>query len=156
MDTGEKRSIKIGFPFNLYFKQLFLADTYARFINPFRFWRKYQINHLETCRELDIVQNLERCRKLDYRFAKPTKIELEQDYKEILTNSIFQQAELNTIYIFIPSIKLKYRGVSYYSRNILNININIVEVDPNRLKLNSLKCTNDSNNASTSKKSGNN
>ena len=58
MNTGEKRATKIIFPFGLYLKQLFLADTYTICINPFRFWHKYKINYLETCFELDTVQYL--------------------------------------------------------------------------------------------------
>jgi hypothetical protein len=61
MTTQDRKPIKISFPIGLYFEQLFSADTYVRFINPFGFWRRYRINHLETCHELDPVQYFERC-----------------------------------------------------------------------------------------------
>ncbi|MDJ0569853.1 MAG: hypothetical protein QNJ53_12500 [Pleurocapsa sp. MO_192.B19] len=66
MTTTEKRPTKISFPFGLYLRQLFSADTYVRFINPFSFWRRYRINHLETCGELDTVEYLERCHQIKW------------------------------------------------------------------------------------------
>lgn len=143
----EKYPIKIGFPFSLYLKQLFSTDAYVRHINPFSFWHRYKIDRLETCYELNTVQYLERCHQLDWQLAVPTKIGSDRYIDP--GNSLIQQAKLNTIYVSQPLIELKYRGVSYYTRDILSININVV-------KSNSLKCTDNSNNISTSKKSSSN
>ena len=70
MTIKETGPTKISFPFSLYFKQLFAADPYVRYINPFSFWHRYKINHLETCRELDTVEYLERCLQLQWRSPK--------------------------------------------------------------------------------------
>ncbi|MEM7759210.1 MAG: hypothetical protein AAF298_13955 [Cyanobacteria bacterium P01_A01_bin.40] len=116
MSTGEKRQIKIGFPFNLYLKQLFSTDSYVRDINPFSFWRRYRINHLETCHELNTVQYLERCFQLDWRSVKPTKNSLALKKIDTSGNNLIKQERLKKVYISRPQIELKYRGVSYYRR----------------------------------------
>ena len=156
MNTGDKQAAKIGFPFGLYLKQLFSADTYVRYINPFSFWRRYRINYLETCYELNTVQHLEHCYQLDCRVTKHTKIALDRKYTDTPTDSLIRQAELNTIYISKPLIKLKYRGVSYYTRDILNIDIKAVKIDPSTAKIDSLKCADNSDNISTPEKFGSN
>lgn len=156
MNTGEKRAVKIGFPFGLYLKQLFSADTYVRYINPFSFWHRYKIDHLKTCHELDTVKYLENCRQLDCQVVKHTNIGSDIDYAEASMDSLLRQTQSNTIYISQPRIKLKYRGVSYYTRNILDVDIHVVEIDPSIVKLNSLRCTNNLNSPSTSEKSGSN
>ena len=156
MNAGEKRAIKIGFPFGLYLKQLFSTDTYVRYINPFSFWRRYKIDYLKTCHELDTVQYLENCLQLDYQVRKQTNIDLGIDYTDVSMNSLLRQAQLNTIYISQPLIKLKYRGVSYCIRDISNVEIHIVEIDPNIVKSNSLKCTDNFDSPSTSEKSSSN
>ena len=149
MNTEKKRLTKISFPFSLYLKQLFAADTYVRFINPFNFWQRYRINHLERCRELDIVQYFESCRKLSFQGVKYTEIGLNRDCTDTSANSSSKQTELNTIYIRQPLIELKYRGVSYYIKDTLNTNINAVKIDPSAVKSNSLRSTDNSNNANT-------
>lgn len=156
MNTEEKRLIKMGFPFDLYLKQLFSADSYVRYINPFNFWHRYKINHLETCRDLNPVQHFERCHQLDWQPAKPTKIWLVRDNQDTLTNSLIQQAELNTIHVSQPVIKLKYRGVSYCITDVLSMNIQLVTIEPIVVKINSLTDIANSNNVSTSKKSSSN
>ena len=156
MCTGRKRLTKISFPFSLYSKQLFSTDPYVKFINPFSFWRRYRINHLETCRELDTVQYLESCRKLDSQVAKLTKIGLYRDYTDTSENSLFKQAESNTIYISQPRIKLKYRGITYYTKDTLNTDINVTKIDLGVVTSNSLRCLDNSDNVSTSKKSDSN
>ena len=153
MCTGRKRLIKISFPFSLYSKQLFSTDPYVKFINPFSFWRRYRINHLETCRELDTVQYLESCRKLDSQVAKLTKIGLDRDYTDTSENSLFKQAESNTIYISQPRIKLKYRGVTYYTKDTLNTDINVTKIDLGVVSSDSFRCPNNSNNANAPEKS---
>ena len=130
MNTGEKRAIKIGFPFSLYFKQLFSADTYARYINPFSFWHRYKIDHLKACHELDTVKYLENCRQLDYQAIKHTNVSSDIDYTNASMDSLVRQARSNTIYISQPRIELKYRGVSYFIRDISNIDVHVVKIDP--------------------------
>ena len=149
MNTGEKRAIKIGFPFGLYLKQLFSADTYVRYVNPFSFWHRYKIDRLKACYEMDTVEYLENCRRLDYQVVKHTNIGSDIDYTDASMDSLLRQTQLNTIYISQPLIKLKYRGVSYYTKNIPNIYIHVVGIDPSIVKSNSLKCTNNLNNPST-------
>ena len=104
MNAGARQQIKIGFPFRCYLKQLFSADTYVRYVNPFNFWHKYKINHLETCGEINTIQHLESCYQLDYRVAKHRKITLKRDYGDISRDSLAEQAKLNTIYISQPRI----------------------------------------------------
>jgi hypothetical protein len=156
MNTGEKRATKIAFPFSIYLKQLFSVDTYVRYINPFSFWRRYKIKHLETCRDLNIVQHLERCHQLNCHPEKLSKILLDREHKNTSTNSLIQQAESNLIYVFLPRIKLKYRGVSYYTKNILSMNIKLVKLESTIVKKNSLRHTENSNNINTSEKFGSN
>jgi|GEM_PF-3031657 len=156
MNTGERRAIKIGFPFGLYLRQLFSADTYVRYINPFSFWHRYKINHLETCHELDTVEYLENCRRLNCQVVKHTNIGSDIDYADTSMDSLLRQTRSNTIYISQPVIKLKYRGVSYYAKDISDVDIRVVAIDPSIVKSNSLRCTNSLNNPSTPKKSGSN
>ena len=156
MNTGEKRAIKIGFPFGLYLKQLFSANAYVRYINPISFWRRCRIDHLKTCYELDTVKYLEKCRQLDCQVVKQTNIGLDIDYTDVSMGSLLRQAQLNTICISQPQIELKYRGVSYFIRNISYIDVHVVKIDPRIVRPNSLKYTNNSNNPSTSEKSSSN
>lgn len=67
MNSPKKRTIKIKFPWSLYFQQLFSADIYVKFINPLSFWRKYRIEHLENCRAINIVQSLECCLQMEWQ-----------------------------------------------------------------------------------------
>ena len=152
MNTEEKRAVKIGFPFGLYFKQLFSANTYARYINPFSFWRRYRIDHLKTCHALNTVRHLENCFQLDSQVVKQTNIGSELDYESAAMNSLFQQARSNTIHISRPRIELKYRGVSYYTRDILNVYIHVVEIDPSTVSSNSFRSPNNSYDANASEK----
>ena len=152
MNTEEKRAVKIGFPFGLYFKQLFSADTYVRYVNPFSFWHRYKIDHLKACHELNTVKHLENCRQLDCQAIKHTNIGSDIDYTYASMDSLARQARSNTIYISQPRIELKYRGVSYFIRDISNIDVDVVEIDPRVVRSNSLKCTDNSNSPSTSEK----
>lgn len=152
----EKRTTKMSFPFGLYLKQLFSADTYVKYINPFSFWHRYKIDRLEACRELDTVKYLENCRQLDCQVIKHANTGLDKDYTDVSVNSLSKQTELNTIYISQPWIELKYRGVSYYTRDTSNINIHVVEIDPSTVKSNSFGYVVRSNNSSTPRKFGSN
>ena len=156
MNTGEKRLVKISFPWNLYFKQLFSADTYVKFINPFSFWRRYRINHLETCKELNTVERLEDCYRLKRQLPKLTNAKQSRNYTDSLNNTLLEQTELNTIYISQPKIWLKYRGVSYYIRDVQRINLQSIALDPNLVKLNSVEQSPSPDLPTTSETSGSN
>ena len=118
MNTGEKLPTKIRFPFSLYLQQLFSTDVYVRFINPVKFWRKYKINHLETCCELDTVRHLELCLQLDWQYPRLLNFNRNTDYINISTHALVKQAESNTIIISQPTVQLKHRGVIYHMPDI--------------------------------------
>ena len=71
MTIREKQRPKVNFPVIKYFQQLFASESYVKFINPFRFWRRYRINHLEACFSINLVQYLERCYQLEYLPVQP-------------------------------------------------------------------------------------
>lgn len=71
MTIREKQQLKVNFPLIQYFQQLFASESSVRFINPFQFWRRYRINHLEACWSLNLVQYLERCHQLEYSPVPP-------------------------------------------------------------------------------------
>lgn len=132
MDAKEARQIKVNFPFSLYFKQLFAQDTYVRYINPFSFWRRHRIEHLEACCALNTVQYLENCYHLERRSSKSIDYRNNQSLKEIPSYGQVpaQQISLHKIIVVIPRVELKYRGVAYGAKETLNININNVEFVP--------------------------
>ena len=122
--NGQRPSIKINFPWNLYFEQLFAADTYVRFINPFNFWHKYRIEHLETCGELDPVKDLER----SYRLERQRKILNRQKQRSskgtgLDLSHLREQTTSKTIFVIQPDVKLKYRGVEYHRCKIAGMRI---------------------------------
>lgn len=133
MTIKEEQRIKVNFPLSKYFQQLFSPDIYVKFINPFSFWRRYRINHLETCWAIDIVQRLERCRQLD---SLPTRLPL--DYASIKASGKigtyrsvpWEKTARNTILINQPSFELKYRGITYRTNNIRAINTNKAKIKP--------------------------
>ncbi len=189
MKTKEKQKIKIGFPFKLYFKQLFCPDLYVRLINPFRFWHRYKLDRLEACWDFNIIQYLERCKKfklqsdkqkkraqLDWRASPDRSCEnlqgkdIQPQQGDSLKSSVCQENRLETnsialltqidgerelskenisqqtILISRPTIKLKYRGVSY-TKHIVAVNLKTINVKP------SLATANNSNKLSTFDKS---
>ncbi len=126
MKTQEQRKIKINFPLGRYFQQLFASDIYVKFINPFSFWRRYRINHLEACWEINIVQYLERCHQIEwqpvrsYQDDKPSKnLSKTGKYRGVS----WQKTPQNTVLIFQPIFDLKYRGVTYLTSGIVAVNI---------------------------------
>lgn len=155
MAIKKKHPTKISFPFGLYFKQLFSTDTYVRLINPFSFWHKYRNNYLETCCQLDTVEYLERCHQIEWRRAKLLP---HQETKNTQSNlsCFLEQIEPNTIFIVQPSIKLKYRGVTYQTKEILGININHVKIDSNLANVNSDEQPLNADNINTPETSGSN
>ncbi len=141
MATEEKQLIKIRFPFNLYFRQLFSADTYVKFINPFSFWRRYRINHLETCQNINTVEHIKRCHQIEWQPEKKSDYKIANDFNKSSTSAClpFEQITPNTILVFQPSIKLKYRGVTYQTNKILGININNVNIEIQQVKVKSIE-----------------
>lgn len=159
MKTKEKQKIKIGFPFKLYFKQLFCPDLYVRLINPFRFWHRYKLDRLEACWDFNTIQHLERCKKLKLQPDKQQKCarslenlqkrDIKPQQEDSLKSSLCQENRLDpnsialltqidgdrelsrenisqqTILITRPSIKLKYRGVSY-TKHIVAVNLKTI------------------------------
>ena len=129
--------IKFGFPWNLYFRQLFATDAYVRFINPFNFWRRYKIEHLETCSELDLVEHLERCyqkkcpqTKSDVFGTAIANRQIDLDYKNY-RNDIQKPRLSKTFFIVQSSENLKYRGVEYQKPKIVGIYFNCIASDSN-------------------------
>lgn len=131
MTIKEEHQIKVNFPLSKYLQQLFSSDVYVRFINPFSFWRRYRIERLETCWEIDTVKNLERCRQVKWQPGRSrhhqTSIKTEiGSYRGVP----WEKTPQNTILISQSSMKLKYRGVTYLSSNIVAINANKVKTKP--------------------------
>ena len=160
MKIKEAKKSKIRFPVGLYFQQLVFRDTYVKFINPFSFWHKYKINHLETSWEFDIVQHLEHCHQTEWQ-----SIHSQQDLESLRENSLrtgiyrgipWEKKPQNTILISQPSIELKYRGVTYRTPGIVAIDANKVALEPGLVNLNnSTKITSESNNSNIPKTSSN-
>jgi hypothetical protein len=116
--------IKLNFPFGLYFQQLFCSDIYVKFVNPFSFWRKYRIAHLETCWELNVVRYLEGCYQLEWQPATP----------QFPPTDTYQ----NVILISQPRLELKYRGVTYSISGLSAIKISQVKTHPSQMILDQL------------------
>lgn len=160
MKPKEKQKIKISFPLGLYFQQLFCPKTYVKLIDPFSFWRRYRINHLEACWDFNMVRYLERCRQIEWQ---PTR--QQQNNKSVKKcNEIggtniglpWEKTPQNTILISQPSMKLKYRGVTYLTNPIVAVNTNQVKPQPSQITLDSSKkITTSSNNGDISKTSSN-
>ncbi len=155
MTIREEKKIKVNFPISQYFQQLFDPDLYVKFINPFNFWRRYRINHLENCWAINIVQYLERCRQIEWqpgrsrsdllRSPRSASASLRsqrdtepiKNFTEIGTyRSVpWEKTPKNTIFISQPSMKLKYRGVTYRTSNIVAVNTNKIEIKPGLVTL---------------------
>ncbi|MDJ0651016.1 MAG: hypothetical protein QNJ60_20170 [Xenococcaceae cyanobacterium MO_188.B19] len=126
-ETRVTQNPKVNFPFLLYFKQLFAANAniYVKLINPFSFWRRYRIEHLEKCRDFDIIQHLENCYQLELVSKKFPNCQ------SVTKQNIFEpELSQNKILISQPNLQLKYRGVAYHTNRI-------VAVDANQIILNS-------------------
>ena len=119
----------------LYFKQLFYRNIYVRYINPFSFWRRYRINHLETCCQQDRVQYLERCYQLK-RSPEPVSQRKEVNCESEIS---FKQSSLNTTLIVRPITKLKYRSIIYQTRKFIVISVNYDPFDTNSSNLDNCK-----------------
>lgn len=138
MKTQEEQQIKLRFPFSLYFQQLFCPDAYVKFINPFGFWRRYRIKHLETCWDINIVRYLEQCHQIEWQLVrshldnKPNKNPIQTG---IYRGLPWKKTPQNTILISQPSFELKYRGVTYITSGIVAVNNNKVETKTSQVTL---------------------
>ncbi len=120
--NSPKKTIKIKFPWCLYFQQLFSADVYVKFINPLSFWRRYQIDHLENCRAINIVQRLECCLQIEWQPTQLNKPPLANRSKSrSYQGVIWEKKAQNMILMTQPSLKLQYRGVTYFTDNMISI-----------------------------------
>lgn len=156
MNREEKQPIKISFPLALYFQQLFAANTYVRYINPFSFWRKYKIDHLEICRQLNTVEYLEHCYRLKSRSPRLPNANKYSEYIDSWVFIPYRQTDSNTLYISQPIVLLKYRGVTYCIKDIYNVKIDCIRIDAPTIKLNSYEQPSTPEQPNTSHKSDDN
>ena len=123
MKTKTEQKIKLSFPLYLYLQQLFTPNLYVKFINPFSFWYQYRINHLETCWEFNTVLYLETCLKIDGQIKKNQHNQSLNNLNVvgIYRGLLWEKNSKNTLLIAQPSLKLKYRGVTYHINQIAGI-----------------------------------
>lgn len=138
MATRPSKPTTISFPWRLYWQQLFSPNTYVKFINPFNFWRRYKIDHLETCRERDIIEHLERCYHKQARLPKSSHTikDSESAENDSLGHLSCQQPPPQILLIVRPKIKLKYRGVAYDLQEVIGIQIAQTALDSQLVKNN--------------------
>ena len=123
MTIQEKQQFTVNFPVLKYFQQLFASDSYVKFINPFRFWRRYRINHLEACWSINLVQYLERCHQLEW---SPVQLQENPDFMNNLSQIPiylglpWEKTSQNTLLITQTPFELKYRDVTYLTDEITN------------------------------------
>ena len=124
-------TIKFSFPWGLYFQQLFAADTYVRFINPFNFWRRYRIEHLEKCSGLDLIEHLERCyqKKCPQTKIKNCRIQANRTVYPVKLNS--PESICKQLFIVQSSENLKYCGVEYQKPKIVGIYFDRIALNSN-------------------------
>ena len=67
MKIREEQKSRVNFPLRQYLQQLWGSERQVRCINPFSFWRRARINHLEACWAINIVQQLERCYQIEWQ-----------------------------------------------------------------------------------------
>ncbi len=158
MKAKEEQKIKISFPISQYFQQLFGPDFYVKFINPFSFWRRYRIDHLESCWEIDIVRYLERCYQIEEPATKSQPDNRPKNFTETgkYRGLPWEKTPQNMILISQPSFELKYRGVTYRTSSIVAIDADKIEIKPDLLILDSSKkLATSSNNSNISQTSSN-
>lgn len=122
--------IKISFPWILYFKQLFAVNTYVRFINPFNFWHRHKIKHLEKCSELDLIEHLERCyqKKCPQAKTRNCKVETKQKIYLAKLNSP-EPIPCRQLFVVWSRENLKYRGIEYSKPKIIGIYFDRIALD---------------------------
>ncbi|WP_036477864.1 DUF4278 domain-containing protein [Myxosarcina sp. GI1] len=120
----------ISFPFKLYWRQLFSSHQYVKFIDPFSFWHRYKIDHLETCWELNPVLFLERCYRLDCQPKRQVTVPTSNFTTRGMYRGVpWEKTPQNTVLISQPSWQLKYRGVTYHVNGIFKLNTNKITSD---------------------------
>ena len=132
MATRPSKPTTISFPWRLYWQQLFSPNVYVKFISPFNFWRRYKIDHLETCRERDIIGHLQRCYHQQARMPKSSHTAKDSQIAEndSLGHLSPVQPSPQILLIVRPKIKLKYRGVAYDLKEVMGIQIAKASVAP--------------------------
>lgn len=93
-------AIKFSFPLGSYFRQLFAADTYVRFINPLEFWRRHQIKHLNNCSKLDSVEHLKRCYRKQHNLQKFVEHRIDYSDKVVIANNNFRITLYNALFCY--------------------------------------------------------
>lgn len=123
---------KFSFPWGLYFRQLFAANTYVRAINPFNFWRRYRLEHLENCSELDLIGHLERCYQKEYPQTKQKNYKTKAKHK-IETDKLNSAESILCKRLFVVQSceNLKYRGIEYCKPKIVGIYFDRITLDSN-------------------------
>ncbi|MEL6437921.1 MAG: hypothetical protein AAFQ80_01510 [Cyanobacteria bacterium J06621_8] len=89
------KQTKCGFPLVKYCQQILLRQKPV-ILSPAKFWHQYQIQLLESCWQLDVVIMLNFC------WQASIVIEMERSLRQY------------------SYTELKYRGVTYYKRNMVN------------------------------------
>lgn len=140
MNIRHETKIKFDFPLGLYFQQLFDANAYVKFFNPYNFWRSYRIQHLETCWEFNTVKYLEDCYQIEWKpeksaTIKPVEISTKTDSYKILP---WEKTPRNTILMVQPPMELKYRGITYTTSRIVAVDVNHIKGDRHRTESSSL------------------
>ena len=132
-ETKVAQKTKIIFPLRAYLKQLLATNIYVKFLNPWRFWRKCRIEHLETCLKFDEISYLEDCYQLDFlsnRFGESQT--LKSDRKTTAKqNGSNQNLSSNIILISQPSFELKYRGITYHKHKIVAVTLDSTKIELN-------------------------
>lgn len=117
MKVTEEGKTTIKFPIQKHFNQIFSNSAYVTIINPFKFWRRYRDEHLESCYEYNLVRFLERCQKKECQPDKPNQ-ENNSVWSKKYRGLTFNQQDQNAILISQPKFELKYRSNSYRSNSI--------------------------------------
>ena len=131
MKVKEEGKTTIKFPIQKYFQQIFSNSAYVTIINPFKFWRRYRIEHLESCYEYNLILFLDRCLRKERQPVKQNQENNSTSSREDRSLS-FNQQNPNVILISQPNYELKYRGVSYRSHSIYMSNRTGIEIKLDR------------------------
>lgn len=125
-------TIKFSFPWRLYFRQLFAAHTYVRFIDPFNFWRRYRIKHLEQCSELNPIEHLECCYQKKCPPRKTRNCKTQSNHRAYSEKLNSPEPIYKQIFIVQSSENFKYRGVEYQKPKIVGIYFDRIAINFNQ------------------------